>query len=130
MYYTKWSNACGHLTITHAYLQQSTKHMNSFACCSIEITPSLELSCLNPNMFQYDNALVHKATSIKSWFVNDVVEALTWPVQNSDPNPTEQIWVELENCVTGILTTAFAFPVGEIICLANLMRLLKTESLC
>lgn len=40
--------------------------------------PFIGTNGASPNLFQYDNALVHKARSIKTWFAkSDVKELLT-----------------------------------------------------
>jgi hypothetical protein len=42
-----------------------------------------------PFLFQLDNALVHKVSSIQKWFVKIVVEELDWSAQSPDRNPIE-----------------------------------------
>jgi hypothetical protein len=49
-----------------------------------------------PFMFQRDNAPVHKARSIKKWFVEIGVEELDWHAQSPDLTPIEHFWDELE----------------------------------
>ncbi|MCJ8746632.1 hypothetical protein PDJAM_G00144070 [Pangasius djambal] len=56
--------------------------------------PSLELR--GPNLFQHDDAPVHKASSMKTWCVKVGVEELECPSQIPDLNPTEHLWDELE----------------------------------
>ncbi|MCI4392252.1 hypothetical protein PGIGA_G00143900 [Pangasianodon gigas] len=76
-------------------LPQSLKHtivQNVFVCCNI--TVSLHW---NSNLFQHDNAPVHKASSMKTWCVKVGVEELGCPSQNPDLNPTEHLWDELEH---------------------------------
>ncbi|MCJ8743348.1 hypothetical protein PDJAM_G00093060 [Pangasius djambal] len=57
--------------------------------------PSLELR--GPNLFQHDDAPVHKASSMKTWCVKVGVEELEGPAQIPDLNPTEHLWDELEH---------------------------------
>jgi hypothetical protein len=38
-------------------------------------------------LFQHDNAPLHKARSIKKWFVKTGVEELDWPAQSPKPQP-------------------------------------------
>jgi hypothetical protein len=49
-----------------------------------------------PFLFQYDNALVHKARSIQKWFVEIGEEKLDWAAQSPVFNPIEYPWSELE----------------------------------
>ncbi|MCI4388350.1 hypothetical protein PGIGA_G00084720 [Pangasianodon gigas] len=40
-----------------------------------------------PFLFQHDNAPMHKASSVKTWFAKVGVEELHWPAQSPDLNP-------------------------------------------
>ncbi|MCJ8748914.1 hypothetical protein PDJAM_G00170120 [Pangasius djambal] len=50
-----------------------------------------------PNLFQHDDAPVHKASSMKTWCVKVGVEELECPAQSPDLNPTEHLCDELEH---------------------------------
>jgi hypothetical protein len=59
-----------------------------------------------------------KVRSVREWFVNNKVPEKDWPAQNTDLNPTEHLWVDLEcplcsrpQSLTSI--TALATPVKE-----------------
>lgn len=53
----------------------------------LEACSCLELRGLN--LFNHDNVLVHKASSMKTWFANAVVEELECPAQRPNLYPTE-----------------------------------------
>ena len=44
-----------------------------------------------PFLFQYENAPVHKASSIKKWFVEIGVQELDWAAQSPDLNPIKPL---------------------------------------
>ena len=50
-----------------------------------------------PILFQHDIASLHKARSIRKWFVEIGVEELEWPAQSADLNPIKHLWDELEH---------------------------------
>ncbi len=47
-------------------------------------------------LFQYDNAPVHKARSIKKCISQFGVAEFDWSAQSPDLNPIQQLWDELE----------------------------------
>ena len=50
-----------------------------------------------PDLFQQDNAPVHKVRSIQKLFVEIDVEELDWPAQSPYLNPIKHLWDELEH---------------------------------
>ncbi|MCI4379485.1 hypothetical protein PGIGA_G00228800 [Pangasianodon gigas] len=50
-----------------------------------------------PKAHQHDNAPVHKARSMKTWFAKIDLEELECPAQSPDLNPTEHVWDDLEH---------------------------------
>lgn len=47
-------------------------------------------------MFKHDNATVHQARLIRTWFVKIGGEEFKWPAEISGLNPADHIWDELE----------------------------------
>lgn len=43
-------------------------------------------------MFQHDNAPIHRAKSVKTWFRTVNVEVLPWPSRSPDLNPIKILW--------------------------------------
>lgn len=54
--------------------------LNVFVPCNIKIS-------FHWNLFQHDNALIHKERSEKTWCVKVVMEELKWPAKSSDLKP-------------------------------------------
>ena len=51
--------------------------------------------------YQHDNAPVHKAKVIASWFEDNRVDVMNWAAQYLDLNPIEHLWDELERWLRG-----------------------------
>jgi hypothetical protein len=55
----------------------------------------------NDALFQHNNAPIHRAVTVQSWFEEHEHELqyLAWPVQSPDLNITEPLWSVLETIV-------------------------------
>lgn len=98
--YTTWPTVCGHMTIT------PTCCSSPYCCHKVESTQLSTMSLYatvlrfpfawtkGPNLFQHNNAPVHKMTSMKKWVAKFIVEEFQSSVQNPDLNLIKQLWIE------------------------------------
>jgi hypothetical protein len=54
---------------------------------------------LGSTHFQQDGAPSHKAWLVTGWLQSQNIDALFWPGQSPDLNPTENLWMTMEKYV-------------------------------
>jgi hypothetical protein len=62
---------------------------------------------LDKEIFQHDNAFIHKAKIVQKWFLEQPFSTLEWPVQSLNFNPIEHVWATLKHCLNSYSTPPF-----------------------
>jgi hypothetical protein len=86
-------NGLGHLVTLHGNLNaEGYKDMLTRCILSMVEDQFGDDSCL----YQHDNALCHKARSVREWFVDNKVPEMDCPALSPKLNLTEHLWDESE----------------------------------
>jgi DDE superfamily endonuclease len=56
--------------------------------------------CFEPGrIFMQDNARIHTAKKVKSWFEDNAIPLLDWPPYSPDMNPIEHVWAKMKEWI-------------------------------
>jgi DDE superfamily endonuclease len=56
--------------------------------------------CFEPGRrFMQDNARIHTAKKVKSWFEDNSIPLLEWPPYSPDINPIENVWAKMKELI-------------------------------
>ncbi len=68
-----------------------------------ELMPSVEILCNGDSdwIFQQDNAPCHKSRLVNSYFVENKIRVMPWPLRSPDLNPIEHVWNFIDKKLLG-----------------------------